>query len=251
MRAASSLAVAALVGVCVRALAASLQVLPLASPTAYNESYAPAGESGTLTRSLKRGSNRLVVGLHLGHASGRFRLEELMALVPPQSAGKNFCVKLTTRDARYWSLNLYRRGDAKNALWRLETHSKYAAELSQRYSAEDVAIRVFAAADCQGEGEGPLVAAVPPGADTQDVLVLYLNAAGSRAAVKLLDKDTKPIATATCALAPRDSAIAYSEICEIPLAGLDKARVARLQISLIGSDATKTPILADIELPER
>jgi hypothetical protein len=27
--------------------------------------------------------------------------------------------------------------------------------------------------------------------------------------------------------------------------------VARLQISLIGSDATKTPILADIELPER
>ncbi len=45
-----------------RALAASLQVSSLASPSTYSESYAPAGETSAPGASLKLGSSRLVVG---------------------------------------------------------------------------------------------------------------------------------------------------------------------------------------------
>jgi hypothetical protein len=247
------LAAAILIGVAVvhviEASAGSAEMLPLASPTVYNENYAPAEQSGTV-RAVKRSSSRLVVGVHLGRASGRFKVDDLAAAVPTQAPARTYCVKLTTRDARYWSLNGYLHPTTNTVLWRLETRSKFAADLAQRYEAQDIAIRIYAAADCYDDADGPLIAAIPPGAVDQNVLVLYLNAVGNRTAVRLLDREGKSIASASCVVASRDNLVSYTEICELPLAGVNRAQAAKLQFTLIGAGAAKTPITADIELPE-
>jgi hypothetical protein len=224
--------------------AADAPLLPLASPNSFQESYSPTG-----TRSFQRASGRAIVGLQIGRGAGRFRLDDISIDEPAGASAKALCVKLTSKDARYWSLNAYRGPDGKAAIARLETKSKFADDLAQRYRADDFASRAIAAADCTEDTDGPLLAVTPPGAIARDVLVVHVNAVGARAAVKLTDKAGKALATAACAQAPRDSTIAFTEICEIPLAGLRISGAARLQTTLAGPDAGPSPIVTDIYLP--
>ncbi len=218
-------------------------VLQLAKPSDFQETYSATGQ-----RSFKRSSSHVVVGLHVGRGAGRFRLDDLAIALPRSVPAKTFCVKLTSKDARYWSLNAYKGADGKTGLEKLETRSKFADDLAQKYKSDDFATRAIVSPDCTEDSDGPLVAVMPPGAVAEDVLVVYVNAVGSRAGMRLLDKDGKSLATGTCAPAARDSTIAFTEICEIPLAGLKTTASARLQTTLVGGDAG-APILSDVYLP--
>jgi hypothetical protein len=218
-------------------------VVALASPGAFQESFTPSGNRG-----FARASNRVVVGLHLGKAAGRLRLDDLAVSVP-KTLAKGLCVKLTTRDARYWSLNGYKAPDPKAGAARLETSSKFIEELAGRYRAEDAAIRAVNTGACNEDADGPLLAVRPPGAVAQDVLVAFVNAVGARSAAKIIDKDGKTLATGACSLAPRDSALAYTESCEFSVSGFKPAAGQKLQVTLVGGSAG-APVTSDLQLPE-
>lgn len=226
------------------ASAAEEPLLQLSAPGAYQESYSPSGQ-----RSFQRASSRIIVGLHIGHGAGRFRLDDVAVIEPAAVNAKALCVKLTSKDARYWSLNAYRGPDGKASFARLETKSKFADDLAQRYRADDFAARAIAAPDCTEDTDGPLFPVEPPGAVARDALVVYVNAVGARAGIKLTDKSGKQIAVGACAQAPRDSTIAFTETCDIPLAGVKVTGPARLSTTLVGPDTSPTPIVTDIYLP--
>lgn len=236
-----SLALAVLAGA---AAFADEAVLRLSAPDNYQETYAQSG-----ARSFQRASGRVIVGMHLGHGAGRFRLDDVSIIGPAPATARNLCVKLTSKDARYWSLNAYRGLSGKAEFSRLETKSKFADELAQRYKADDFAVRAVASTDCTEDTDGALIPVAPPGAVSRDALVVFVNAVGSRASVKLTDKAGKQLAMGACAPAPRDSTIAFTEICDIPLAGLKLTGAARLSTTLVGPDASPTPIVTDILLP--
>src|SRR5262249_17313094 len=76
---------------------------------------------------------RGLVGLHLGHGSGPFKLEAVEVRIPTAAADKSYCIKIASRDARYWSLNPYQRTDDTNTSNKIESHSRFFNLLAQTY----------------------------------------------------------------------------------------------------------------------
>ena len=216
--------------------------LKLAAPS-FTESYVPAGR-----RSIKDiDASRAIVGLHLGRAQGPFQIGDIRVALKGNPA-KDFCVRIASGDARYRSLNPYRREGADPDP-RLETSSRYSNELSTRYQSANVPVQIMATPECSESASGALVPAIPPGAQDRDTLVVFVNSVGSRASAELVGPDGKTIATGRCMLPTQDSTLLYSEVCEVPLGKAAAARRTKLRLGMIGSDAKRISLAFDVALP--
>jgi hypothetical protein len=216
--------------------------LKLAAPS-FTESYVPAGR-----RSVKDiDANRAIVGLHLGRAQGPFQMGEIRAALKGNPA-KEFCVRIASGDARYRSLNPYRREGADPDP-RLETISRYGNELSTRYQSGNMPVQIMATAECTEGASGALIPAIPPGAQDRDTLVVFVNSVGSRASAELVGPDGKTVATGRCMLPTQDATLLYSEVCEVPLGKAAGTKRAKLRLGMIGSDAKRIALTFDVALP--
>jgi hypothetical protein len=202
-------------------------VLDLA-PGEFSENLLEPGIKG---RETMLDPMRMLVGLHRGRAAGPFRIEEVGALLPLPETPDNYCIRITSADARYASLNRYQKTTAKSPTTRVEVKSKYANELAKQYSSSDMIIRISSGSTCPGAKDAFIVAAVPPGvADTQELLT-YLNVRGSHAQISLT-KAEKVLAAGRCEH-PEKPALVYSDVCVTPLSDLNGAIPEGLRVTYI------------------
>jgi hypothetical protein len=186
-----------------------------------------------------RGSGALIsptrglVGLHIGYGVGPFYLERVKVPILSVTSGRNYCVKVVSNDGAYWSLNSYQRKDDKNALYGIETRSKYKDLLSKVYSSSDIAIRVIASNTCTENSAGLLMPAILPGATSEGPLVGYINTPGDRITARLVDDFKRTIALGICKT-DRD-AVVFTEVCQFPIAENSVKAITKLEIVPIGS----------------
>jgi hypothetical protein len=216
-------------------------VLQLADQTTYSESFTPVPQ-----RAPPFGS-RAIVGLHLGRGNGRFQIDQIAVSLPLNTSEGRFCVRLSSADARYHSLNSYRQSNARDLLPRIETRSRFRAELSRRFSSDEIQVKVVETPTCSEDANGVLVPAIPPGAQNRDLLRVFVNAVGSRPSIVLLDRGDTVVSEGVCSSAPLASVVVYTDICEIPLTPRAISAGGRLRINLLG-EGTQT---YEIRMPEK
>jgi hypothetical protein len=241
----ASAAAVASMGQC---LADEVMALQLADPSGYFESFLQPGSRAGIPKLVA--PDRALVGLHLGYGSGPFSLADLRAAVPSGMTSE-LCVQVSSPDGRYWSINGYRPVAAAHASVRLQTRSKFDAELAAQYTADEVPIAIRATHDCDEGSKGSLIAAIPPGARTTDTLIVYLNAPGSRAGAKLLDVHENNIASGRCGPPADSTSIAFTEVCVVSLTAEVRQRASGLQITLIGEAGEPIRTKYDLILPEK
>jgi hypothetical protein len=204
----------------------------------FSESLTPDG-----TRNLRGLSSRTVVGLHLGHGKGPFKISELAAPVGIDNDA-DYCLKLSSADARYRSLNRYRRANDAGNSTRIETHSKFDTDLAKEYNSDDVTIKLSLSRECQDDEDGTLIPAMPPGADKMDPIVVFINSRGSPASAALLDEKGATLASGVCSPADTDRVLTHSEVCELPFANLKVKSRIKLQVHILG----ESPQLVNLKL---
>ena len=225
------------------------RLLQLVEP--YSESFMMSGMRAVPPPSAD--PTRVLVGLHLGKANGAFQIDQIGILLSPKAAAKNFCVRVSSGDTRYDSVNLYRRATNKNTAPLVETKSAHAAELAKQYKSSEIPIRIVELAKCSTElyganTDGPVFPAIPPGVKDAKVLVAFLNVIGSRAAVRLLDGD-KVVAEGACQ--PADESVTlFSDVCDLPVTNLGKAHPDKLQVIFVDQSAQRVEIPYRIEWAE-
>lgn len=208
----------------------------------YHETYSP--DSG---RDPLFVNSRAIVGLHLGHANGRFRVDQMMAALSSRSAATQFCVRLLSDDANYRSLNNYKRATTPNGPRKIETRSRFGQELTRRYSSDEIVIKISASQNCAAPVDQELVAAIPPGAKDADTLIVFVNAVGSRASVSLINEKSTAIASVNCRRS-LDTVVAYTDVCEIPISAISKdTPTVSLRLQILGESVLDYPI----RLPEK
>ncbi len=221
----------------------------LASPD-FNESLSAISRSIKADDKLaKVAAARTIVGLHYGKPSGPLLLDEIGLNVPKTAPPANLCVRVLTRDGRYWALNGYVLQRAVEDRLKFETSSKFGKELRERFKAEDAVVKVIAAKDCQETSSGALIPAIPPASQSLDTLNVFINATGSRVAARIMDAKAKTLASGVCVQA-RSEIISYTAECRFPLDQFDRRLAAKLQITLAGDNATTTIVTSDVRLPE-
>lgn len=177
---------------------------------------------------------RVLAGLHLGKANGRFDVTSIRVALKPDIADTAYCVRIATSDSRYQAFNNYRKSAERNAVPLVQTQSRYGKDLTA-YDAAKVPVRVVGAAPCSNETSGKLVPAIPPGAKDQSALVAYLNIVGDRPSVKLVADEGAPVA-GVCRHVGDAEAILYSDVCEVPLGVLGARRPTALHVSFTDDD---------------
>jgi hypothetical protein len=160
-------------------------ILELASP-AHNfmEDFRGPTQRGGSNSVLS--SIRGLAGLHLGHSTGPLKLNELQIRLPQADLTEKYCVRIASIDGRYWSLNPYQRSGKQLQSGIIETRSKFLHLLEDSYKPSDIVVRVVASDSCAEEANGPIVPLIAPGDANADTLVVYVNAPGDRASVRLL-----------------------------------------------------------------
>lgn len=196
--------------------------------SAFSETFTVEG-----TRNLRGLSSRTIVGLHIGHGKGPFKISDITAPVGIDK-GAEYCIKLSSSDARYRSLNRYRASRDAGPSELIETHSKFESDLAKTYVSDDVAIKLALSKQCQDDDDKVLIPVAPPGADKSAALVVLINARGSRANVSILDDSSKSIAAAACSPANADKAITYTDICEFPSIELGARQRVKLKVDILG-----------------
>lgn len=227
---------ALLVGLTLAPARAQVGTVRLADPANFRESFTGSPQV----------SGRLLVGLHLGRAAGAYESDKLRVALSRSPSAPQFCVRVTTLDARYWALNKYvaERGPG---LGRLESPSRFSKELAQ-YHASQVAVRIIAAPDCHEDVDGPLVPAVLPGAAVQDRLVALVNAGGSQISAELVVPGQSAV-TGTCGPVDTGPQVAFTAICELNLPALPPGR-ARLHLTTSGLTGQRVTRGFDVIIPE-
>jgi hypothetical protein len=208
----------------------------------YSESFQQLRPRGAefLPASALRG----LVGIHLGTSSGPFEISRLQVHLPPDQKARNYCVRIATVDGRYWSRNAYRRSSDKDALGYIETRSKIGSLLARAYTSSDVVVRVVESASCNDDLNGAVVPVVLPGSLRTESLFVYVNAPGDLVAARVLDMKDRAIATGNCRA--DDTAIMYTESCEIPVRPNIVNQATKLQVEIIGS--SDKPFVYDLRL---
>ena len=231
-----------------RVNADEIVALRLEDPDRYFEAF--LGAKSRAAEAKLVAPDRAVVGLQLGYGSGPFAIGDILAAVPMKET-LALCVQISSPDGRYWSLNGYK--PLVNALRpvHVETRSQFVAQLAARYTSDEIPIVIRATNRCEEDGSnGALIAAIPPGATETDKLVVFLNAPGSRAGVGLVDREESSIATGRCVAPTRDGSIAFTQICALPIASVNPARVSHLVVTLVGDSGEPIRTKYELSLPE-
>jgi hypothetical protein len=187
-----------------------------------------------------------LVGLRLGSAT---LLRDNTALLGPPDATGKLCVRVTTKDGRYYADNTYVVEAAPlESLIRLRPLSVKYPDILRGYASDQVAIRAFVSA---AEGCLPAQAVNLPVLDgprtaAADLLV-YANGKSQPARVALLDGD-RSLADAACTTAPDGANIAYDLVCALPTAGIP-AGTLTLQLQFLDGFGTADTYLYPIHLP--
>jgi hypothetical protein len=141
-------------------------------------------------------------------------------------AGDQVCIRVTTRDGRYWSLNAYGPAKSSAVLPRFEYPTGFARDLAS-YRAEDIAIRAVRTTDCHEDAEGALLPVAFDRAGAATELVVLVNAGRSHARAKLGEDGTW-----TECETPEGQRVAYTARCRLALGG--RFHATSLHIALRG-----------------
>lgn len=177
---------------------------------------------------------RVLAGLHLGRAEGKFDVTSVRVALKPDIADTAYCVRIATADSRYQAFNNYKKTSERNAVPLVQTQSRYGKDLGG-YDAANVPIRIVGAAPCSNEAIGKLVPAIPPGAKDQSKLFAYLNIVGDRPSMQLVADQGAPVLS-DCRHFGDAEAVLYSDICEVPLDKLGARRPVALRVSFTDDD---------------
>lgn len=180
-------------------------------------------------------SGQEVVGLVLGPRDGFLNLDRVLAVLPGNERSDTrpveLCVRITTRDARYYSLNAYRSPFARPqpAILQLQHRSQFKVAL-ERYMAEDVAVKVMVkkpapgisdrtppGEDCDEESGDRLLAAAF-GRTTPATLTVYLNVPSQGATLRLESgQPSSDLAATECVPIASGVNFAFTMRCELIL----------------------------------
>jgi hypothetical protein len=107
-----------------------------------------------------------------------------------------------------------------------------------------VIVRAVESGSCNDDLNGALVPVVLPGPLSTESLFVYVNAPGDLVSARILNKEDKAIATGNCQA--DDTAIMYTETCEIHVNPDIVGQVTKLQVQIIGS--ADKPFAYDLRL---
>jgi hypothetical protein len=221
-----------------------LPILRLATSN-YSESYSTSGTRGPPSND----PTRVLVGLHLGRSNKPFRIDNIGVSLTRMSAATEFCISISSGDARYQAVNAYRKAADSRTLPFVQTKSAYAKALAQRYSSEDFVTKIVETNRCGLDADGPIVPATPPGAAPGDVLIAFVNVTGSPAVMRLFESN-KIIAETDCVAPLNDALVLYSNSCQLQLAGLGKIHPDRFEIKFFEKSAKTAEVSYKLEWPE-
>ncbi len=176
-----------------------------------------AGDLGQLNETftgVPKTSGRMLVGLSIGPVEGNFAPENLRLLSASRDTGANLCVRVTTRDARYWALNEYDTSAGHQANPRLAFETGYRKDLVD-YDIESVAVRAVESDDCTDTADGPLRPAIFDKPAVEPTLVALINAERGRLTAELLTPG-KP-ARAECKTPAEGALTAFNKVCRFNL----------------------------------
>ena len=227
----------------------SQPVLQLVEPLNFHENFSMSGMRAAPPASVDPA--RVLVGLHLGKGGGTFQIGQIGIILSPKVAAEKFCVRVSSGDMRYVSVNLYRRATDKHAAPLVETKSKKVAELAKLYKSSQIAIRIVESAKCNteiygGDADGPLAPAIPPGVTDANVLVAFVNVGASPASVSLFERN-KMVADGECQ--PADETL-FTGVCDLPLTNLGKAHPDKLQVIFVDQSGQRVEVPYRIDWSE-
>ena len=163
-----------------------------------------------------RVSGQRLAGVHLGHGEGgasRFDPAQFRLALGDGVGGAPVCVRITTRDGRYWSLNAFATAGTEARYPQIDFRTALGDRLSD-YALADFAVRATALAECLDDGPGTILPATLAEA-AADRLVFLVNA-GNPLSVGAR-YDAPPGAAVACRRPTSGVTTGYNFICELPL----------------------------------
>lgn len=163
---------------------------------------------------LPRVSGHRIAGVHIGTGSGAFDLSRFRLALGAGIGGTPVCVKVTTRDGRYWALNPFATKDVAAESPAIEFRTHLGSRLSA-YDISDFAVRAIAADRCDEDAPGPVVPArLGPDDGT---LVLFVNAGNPLSVGAAFGKPPSLEDVARCDRPVRGAMVSYNFICSLPI----------------------------------
>lgn len=176
-------------------------------------------------------SGRVLVGIRLGSASGPFQPSDLRLGAQP-SDGASLCVRVVTRDGRYYALNGYTVASRSGP-----GTIPYRTRLLDGYDAADVAVRVVETNDCHDDAEGRLLPTSTSRTPQDRELTVLLNPGRARASARLT---ADPRDDVTCDPPGEGPRTAFGAVCKLPVP--DGAEAATLTVTLRGATGPARPL---------
>ena len=163
---------------------------------------------------IPRVSGHRLAGVHIGDGSGLFDPLRFRIALGAGVEGHPVCVRVSTRDGRYWALNPFgtKNVAAQNPAIDFRTH------LSDRlsdYDLSEFAVKAVVADTCKENASGPIVPARLGSGD--DALVLFVNAGNPLsvgAAFGNLPAVDEPV---RCERPERSAMVSYNFVCRLPI----------------------------------
>lgn len=193
-----------------------------------------------------RVSGQRLAGVHLAHGeaqAGRFDPAQFRLALGDGVGGAPVCVRITTRDGRYWSLNAFATAGTAARYPRIDFRTALRDRLSN-YDLSDFAVRATAQEECRDDGvETILPAMLTEG--PADRLVFLINA-GNPLSVGAR-YDAPPAVPMTCRRPGAGVTTGYNFICELPLE--DRHGPATVTIAVKDRNGLVLPESYTVQLP--
>lgn len=161
-----------------------------------------------------RASGQRLLGIQFGDASGDFDRAAFRISVGAETIGSALCVKVTTRDGRYWSLNPFKTDGVAPGNPALDFRTDLGARLAD-YDMSDFAVRAVAQDDCNEDVSGDLVPALLSAA-AKPMLTLMVNGGNPLSVGARLIKGENLVSQAHCDRPSTGAMVGYNFICRLP-----------------------------------
>lgn len=196
-------------------------------------------------------SGEMLVGLHLGDTAGAYDAAALQVALPTMPADtRAACVRVITRDARYWAANVYDVSGARPGFVQVDNPTSFRDRLAG-YPAVDVAVRATLG-DCDVSGQELFMPVLVRGSPSPNRLTLALNTGTRRTSVKLTRNGQDLPLASVCEPPPTGSKVAFTMVCGLELPAGMQAGQYGLVVSTVGLTGVQgPPFLTSVWLPDR
>lgn len=183
-----------------------------------------------------RASGQRLLGIQLGDASGLFDPSAFRIALGARPIDQPLCVKVTTRDGRYWSLNQFTTAGVGAGIPALDFKTGLGERLA-KYPMSEFAVRASAQAGCDEDEIGTLVPAVLSNGENS-TLTLMVNGGNPLSVGARLSHNDKPFSETRCERPTSGASVGFNFICRLSANGLQGAA----EVTLFLKDMSGSPI---------